>query len=121
MKILKTSDFIKAENPTPGEFFRSDILTREDKGRELGGIFAILEAGNKVPYHYHEKRESIIVVISGEATEIVEGEQFPIEKGDVLFIPSRERHGMINGSDQDVRYIEFWTYPHLTTDFIKVE
>ena len=121
MKIFKTSEFIKAENPTPGELFRSDILTREDKAREIGGILAILEPGNQVPYHYHENRESIIVVISGEAMENVEGEEFPIRKGDVLFIPSMEKHGMINESDEDVRYIEFWTYPHLTTDFIKVE
>ena len=121
MKIFKTSDFIKAENPTPGKFYRADIFTREDKAKELGGIFAILEPGNQVPYHYHEKRESIIIVISGEATEIVEGETFPIRKGDVLFIPTMQRHGMINESEKDVRYLEYWTYPHLTDDFIKVE
>ena len=121
MKIFKTSDFIKAENPTPGDSHREGILSGEDQARELGGIFTILEPGNQVPYHYHENRESIIVVISGEATETVEGETFLIREGDVLFIPSREKHGMINESDEDVRYIEFWTYPHLTTDFIKVE
>ena len=39
MKIIKTEDYIKKENPTPGKFYRSDVLTNEDQAKEIGGIF----------------------------------------------------------------------------------
>ena len=118
MEILKTDDFIKMDNPNPDERYRLDLVTSEQKAKELGGFLVILPAGNEVPYHYHEKRESLIFIISGEATEILEGEEFSIKAGDVLFIPVNEKHAMVNRSDNDVRYLEFFT--PVTSDFIEV-
>jgi quercetin dioxygenase-like cupin family protein len=74
-----------------------------------------------VPYHYHNKRESIIIVISGEATEVIEGKEFPIKAGDVLFIPSGEKHTTINRSQKDFRYLEYFTSPPVGSDFIEVK
>lgn len=119
MKIIKTEDYVKKENPTPGKTFRSDLITSEDKAKEVGGMFAILAPGTQVPYHYHEKRESIIMLISGEAIEILEGKEIPVKAGDVLFVPAIEKHAIVNRSSKEVRYIEFWTpAPH---DFVEVK
>jgi quercetin dioxygenase-like cupin family protein len=63
--------------------------------------------GSQVPYHYHKNRESIIIFISGEGIEIIEGEEFPVKTGDVLFIPAGEKHTTLNRSDHDLRYLEF--------------
>jgi len=121
MKRFKIDDFIRLVNPTPGKFYRTEILTREDQAKEIGGMFGLLAPGTQVPYHYHEKRESIIVFIYGEAVEVVEGEEFSVKAGDVLFFPPMEKHGMINRSDDDVRYIEFWTHPPAQADFVVVK
>jgi quercetin dioxygenase-like cupin family protein len=80
-----------------------------------------LVAGSQVPYHYHKNRESIIIVISGEAIEVVEGKEIPIKAGDVLFIPAGEKHSIINRSNQDFRYLEFFTCPPLSADFVEVK
>jgi len=76
--------------------------------------------GSQVPYHYHERRESIIIVISGEAIEVIEGKEIPIKAGDVLHIPAGEKHTTINRSDKDFRYLEFYTSPPLSADFVEV-
>lgn len=72
----------------------------------------------EVPLHYHETRESLIMVVKGVATEIVEGREYTIKAGDILFIPAGEKHSMINKSHTEIRFIEFFT--PIDHDFIKV-
>ena len=119
MKLFKREDFINRENPTPGKFHRLEVITGEDKARDLGGISVVLPAGLQVPYHYHEKRESILIILSGEATEIVEGKEVPFKAGDVIYLPAGEKHGVINRSNSDVRFLEFFTHPPVGADFVE--
>ncbi|UCB50396.1 MAG: cupin domain-containing protein [Deltaproteobacteria bacterium] len=121
MKLFKTQDYINMENPNPGEPYRPVILTEEQNAKDLGGMFGLLVPGSQVPYHYHKKRESIIMIISGEGTEIIEGEEFPIQAGDILHIPAGEKHTTVNRSDKDLRYLEFFTCPPITADFVEVK
>jgi quercetin dioxygenase-like cupin family protein len=121
MKIFKSEEYIKMPNPNPGRLYRLEILTQEHQAKDLGGMFGLLVAGSQVPYHYHNNRESIIIVISGEATEVIEGQEISIKAGDVLFIPAEEKHTTINRSSKDFRYLEFFTCPPLTADFVEVK
>jgi quercetin dioxygenase-like cupin family protein len=121
MKIFKSEKYIRMKNPTPGMPYRPEILTKEHQAKNLGGMFGLLVASSQVPYHYHNHRESIIIVLSGEATEVIEGQEIPIKAGDVLFIPAGEKHTTINRSNQDFRYLEFFTCPPLTADFVEVK
>lgn len=121
MKIFRTKEYCQMDNPTPGEKYRGEILTEENNAKDLGGILVVLVPGSGPPYHYHEKRESIIVAISGEATEILEGKEIPIKAGDVIFIPRREKHTTVNTSHQEFRYLEFFTCPPVGTDFVEVK
>ena len=77
----------------------------------------MLVPGSQVPYHYHTKRESVIVAISGEAIEVVEGEEIPFNTGDIIYLSPGEKHMTINRSDNDFRYLEFFTCPPVTADF----
>jgi uncharacterized cupin superfamily protein len=121
MKLFKTGEYIAQKNPTPGSPYRPEILTAQQGAKSLGGMFGLLTPGSQVPYHFHHQRESIIVVISGEATEVIEGKEIPIQAGDVLFIPAGEKHTTINRSGQDFRYLEFFTCPPLSADFVEVK
>ena len=76
MKLFKGKEFREFKNPSPGAVHRSDILDREDEAKELGGMFALLEPGKHIPLHHHERRETIIVVITGEAMEMIEADRF---------------------------------------------
>jgi len=74
MKIFKTEEYVKMQNPTPGKAYRPEILTSE-LAKNLGGMFGLLVPGSQVPYHYHNNRESIIIAISGNAIEVIEGKE----------------------------------------------
>ena len=118
MEIFRTEAFIQMANPTPDEIYRMDLVTPEKGAEELGGFFLIIPPGGGMPYHYHEKRESIIFLIKGEATETVEGKEYHLNSGDLLSIPAGEKHKIVNRSDKDLRYLEFFT--PLKPDFIEV-
>lgn len=120
MKRFKTEDYVRMENPTPGKSYRPEILTAEHGAKDLGGMFGLLAPGTQVPYHYHNKRESIITIISGQGLEIMDGEEIPISTGDVFFIPAGVKHTTVNNSDSDLRYLEFFTQPPVGSDFVEV-
>ncbi len=121
MKVFKIGEFFRVQNPNPGARYRQEILTKEQTARDLGGIFGLLPPGTQVPYHFHNRRESVIIAISGEATEIVEGKEIPIKANDVLFIPAGEKHTTVNKTGKDFRYLEFFTNPPVEADFIEVK
>ncbi len=121
MKRFRIQDYREMENPFPGKSYRPEILTREHEAKELGGMFGLLCPGNQIPYHFHRNRESVILVIAGEGIEVIEGEEIPIREGDLLFIPAGEKHMTLNRSMRDLRYLEFFTRPPVSSDFVEVK
>jgi quercetin dioxygenase-like cupin family protein len=121
MKIIRMEDYIRMENPNPGKPYRPEILTHEDKASALGGMFGLLVPGSQVPYHYHKERESVIIAISGEAIEVVDGKEFSFKAGDIFYISAGEKHMTLNRSEEDFRYLEFFTSPPVTADFVEVK
>ena len=121
MKIIKFEDLRTIENPSPGTTYRAEIELDGARFKNIGGMFGLLVPGSQVPYHYHKDRESILIPISGEAVEIVEGKETVVHPGDVLLIPAGEKHAIANRSNEDFRFLEFFTCPPLSADFVKVE
>ena len=121
MKIFKTEEYVRMANPNPGKVYRPEVLAKEHGAKNLGGMFGLLVSGSQVPYHYHNNRESAIIAIYGEATEVIEGREVPIKAGDVLYIPAGEKHTTINRSSKDFRYLEFFTFPPVGADFVEVK
>ena len=105
MKLFKSGEYIEQTNPTPGSPYRPEILTAADGATDLGGMFGLLPPGSQVPYHFHQHRESIIIVLRGEATQVIDGKEVAIEAGDVLYLPAGEKHMTINRSSQEFRYL----------------
>lgn len=121
MKVFKTDDYVQMANPTPGVAYKPEILTPDQGAKGLGGIFGLVPPGTPGVYHFHRNRESIIIILSGEATETVEGKEIPVKAGDILFIPAGEKHAIENRSGRDLRYIEFFTHPPVKADFVEVK
>lgn len=119
MKLIKTDELLQMQNPKPRERFKLDLLSVELNAKLLGGHFSTLFPGGVLPTHYHEKRESLIIMISGEIVEIVDGKEHALKAGDAIFIGAGEKHQMENRTDKEVRYLEFYT--PLGLDVIQVK
>ena len=63
-----------------------------------------LNAGHRMNYHSHDRRDEIWNVISGEGHTIVDGMRQPVEAGDVITIQSGCRHTII--ADSELKLIE---------------
>ena len=123
MKLFRTEEFVKREIVSPEQVHRKEILTNEDQAQELGGLFVVTPPGYKGRGrgHYHERRESLFMALSGEGSVFIEGEEIPIKAGDILFIPPKVVHTMVNKSDKDLRFMEFFTHPPAKADFHEVD
>jgi quercetin dioxygenase-like cupin family protein len=113
-KVISTQDFIKSVNPKPGERVRVEIVNEKvDQARNLNGILASIPAatpGAKPAYHYHKNRESVIQILSGEATEMDDGKPVLLKPGDIIYIAPNVKHTMMNNSPaQEVKYMEFFS------------
>ncbi len=119
MELFKIGDYIKKVNPKPDERLTVQLL--EKKAESMVGMFIVLPPGGSTPYHFHAKRESILIVVSGKAKELVEGKKIPIEANDILFIPTKQKHGVLNDSGKEFRFIEFQAGNPDVPDRVEVE
>lgn len=91
------------------------------KAKDLIGFFELLVPDSEVPYHIHKKRESVFIPISGEVTMIYEGKEVSIRPGEAVYMSPSKKHGLVNKTDTDMRYLEFCTCPPFEPDFVEVK
>jgi quercetin dioxygenase-like cupin family protein len=122
-KLMKTADFVKMANPKPAERFRLEIINnKNENAKQMAAVMIILPSsppGGKVAYHYHKNRESVIMMIDGEATEYVEGKAIPLKAGDLIYLAPMAKHSIVNTSGKDCRYMEF--YAPSVADVVRVK
>jgi len=79
---------------------------------KLGASFDIVPPGMRsCPYHFHHAQEEMFIVIEGEGTVRVAGENLPIRAGDVVFVPPGPDypHQIINTSQAPLKYLSIST------------
>jgi len=87
-------------------------LAKGTAARKLGASIDVLAPGKRgCPYHFHYAQEEMFIVLEGEGTLRVAGEQLAVKAGDVVFIPPGPEypHQFINTSDAPMKYISIST------------
>ena len=69
-----------------------------DVGENSMTVKVTLNAGHKMNYHSHERRDEIWTVISGSGRTIVDGMEQPVKPGDVVTMAAGCKHTVIAGS-----------------------
>jgi mannose-6-phosphate isomerase-like protein (cupin superfamily) len=65
--------------------------------------------------HRHTQAE-IYYILEGRGTVVVDGIEYPVEKDCALFIPGDSEHGVINNTEEDLK----WLYVFPTETFTDV-
>ena len=77
------------------------VLDVEDESMT---IKVTLNAGHRMNYHSHERRDEVWNVISGKGRSIVDGMEQPVQAGDVVTMQAGCRHTLI--ADTELKVIE---------------
>lgn len=91
---------------------RCASILRGTAARKLGASIDVLAPGKSgCPYHAHHAQEELFIVIEGEGTLRLAGEQLTIQAGDVIAIPpgAATPHQIINTSDAPLKFLSIST------------
>jgi len=64
-----------------------------------------MQAGLEGDYHDHEDIEQIYYILRGKATMKIDGQNHDVREGDVVHLPPKTMHQMINDSNDWVEHI----------------
>ena len=93
------------ERDRSGFRFRFAQIGTRLEGELLGASVFELPPGQRTVYHAHHGNEELLIVLAGRPTlRTAEGEHELIE-GDVTVFTRGEAHGVLNRSDEPVRFL----------------
>ncbi len=81
-------------NPNPGERFVS--LRRELGVASFGVNEIVLEPGQRGRIHRHERQEEVYLVLEGELTLLIEGDEEVLEHGELARVGPELRRQLVN-------------------------
>lgn len=89
--------------------FREYFAGQTDGVQDLLSGTATIDSGREIhPPHSHAEEE-FLMVISGEGTWTVEGEDFPAKEGDMLYAKAWDSHGIRNTGSGPLTFV-FWKW-----------
>lgn len=81
-----------------------------------------VNAGQRLSYQYHHKRQEQWTIVKGEAVVILDGIEHTVKYGESIFIPLGARHRIENRTDSTVVFIEVQTGTYFgEDDIVRVE
>jgi uncharacterized cupin superfamily protein len=113
-RLVRNIDEVKLERFERAPLYdtRTGRLSDGTAAVKLGAGFDILEPGKMAcPYHYHLAQEEMFVILEGQGTLRVAGEQVAVRAGDVIFIPPGPEfpHQLINSGSVPMKYLSIST------------
>lgn len=119
MKLVDLGELLKHSAAKPDQQTLERVVDEKDKAGKMQMLYTIIPAGAQgSPMHYHTQRESLILVLSGEGKEIIDGNEYPVKANSAVFILPNEKHKIENTGRTELKYIEIYTLP---SDFIPVK
>lgn len=65
----------------------------------------IIQPGGVVPCHQHDFTDEIFYITQNSAIMIVNGKEFEVHPGDMIYVSKNEEHGFRNESNKDFKMI----------------
>ena len=56
-------------------------------------------------YHAHENKEQVYYFVSGKGKMLIDDKEFEVTAGDAVHLAPRERHQVINDTEDDLEYL----------------
>ncbi|MBN2100790.1 cupin domain-containing protein [Candidatus Dojkabacteria bacterium] len=99
MKVVRNKKWIS------GESYKKRILLDQIKGKINLIEDVVVEPRGVIPSHSHDFTDEIFYVTENSAIMIVNGKEFQVNPGDMIYVERDEEHGFRNDSDKEFKMI----------------
>jgi quercetin dioxygenase-like cupin family protein len=86
--------------------------------KAVKGEMIIYPPGTAAANHHHEGAEHFMFVLRGRGTVYANEQPFPVQKGDVIYYPDRERHYLEAAKDEELVFAEFFAPAEFKTVWV---
>ena len=106
-KVMKWDDAEVAKEKW-GDFRK--LFTGEGAGvKDVLTAFAVIKPGEEIHRPHRHAEEEILVITEGSGTWSLDGKEFPLKKGDVLYVEPWVTHGCTNtGKEPMTFFVAKW-------------
>ena len=111
-KILEFKD--APQHKRPGQVGRKNfILVDKDSGATKISVTLNEYEPNMVQkhYHYHKKREQVIIALEGSGTYELNGIEYQLKPNTVVFIAAGDKHGVKDAGEEGLKMLEITSQP----------
>jgi mannose-6-phosphate isomerase-like protein (cupin superfamily) len=88
--------------------FRKVIAT----GENTQVVLMSIKPGEDIGEEVHPDNDQLLVIIEGEGTVVLDGEEDLFEAGDAVLVPAGTRHNFITKGDSPMKIITTYSPPH---------
>lgn len=107
--IMRKDQRIPIKFPSPG--IKSELLTTNLKHRMMEPLYEFIEPGAGSKGEYVHEGEEFVLVLKGELTIIIRGEEYVLNAGDSMYYTSIHPHGFSNCGSETVEVVWIITPP----------
>lgn len=111
LKRAHGQELIDIKSPVPSSFtqeYGCDFRRLYPwKKSSFGGAWAILDVGKATLPHCHDEQETFIFV-NGEGLMSIDGKEFPVRKGDAVYLEPFSPHTVLNTGDIPLEILCVW-------------
>lgn len=118
MLVIKNLNAIQRA-PLGGRGEVIPLVDTETGSRQVDVHVNILRAGAAGgPYHFHPRSENIYIVLAGSGRFVADGQEYLLQKDDMVFIPPGVRHSLSASADSGLTLIEIFAPAPVETVFL---
>ena len=89
------------------EDFRRELVT----GRHSQVVVMTLPPGEEIGEEVHQDVDQILVIVSGRAAAVLDGERSEVDRDDLVFVPAGTRHNFVNVGEEPLRLYTVYAPP----------
>ncbi len=107
MKVIESVNNVNFKTFPGGDMFSVLVGRHDSTGASEHHTVATvkLPPGGKSDAHYRKEREESYFVVNGIGRAIIDGEEFPLKPGSLVYTKPNERHAFVNDGDEDFSYL----------------
>jgi len=89
-------------------YFRNVLAT----GKNTQIVIMSIDVGSEIGSETHANNDQVLYLVGGRGRVVLDGEEKPFEKGDIVLVPAGTKHNFITEGDEPMKIITAYSPPN---------